>query len=606
MVKNNTGVMDKRFFILFLLFILAISIFVSVYTVNQLKSLPSPIHGGDYYYQLGGIVHIMKGGNPLEHTSLIKGITFGYLPVYGSLVALFGNFLGLSPLKSVMYFTGIVFFLSSVISYFLFYFLTKNQYISLFLLFLLTGLNKHPIFKYTPFTLFVLVPLYFLVLFFLYNDEYKKKNVYSFSLGLVNGLLSISHTIYYIVASFISFIFFLALIKRKKITLRGILLFAMPFVLLSMIYFYRPLIEAHLKISYDRLHIDFPDFANFDVAILFFKQQIKKSFFSFSSFDSFLINILFWLSVVFAVKKRFSNKSNKLAIFSLLVMLSVFFITFSYFFTEPLFHIHFAPPYCANFFIFAKLFFIAYFLSSVQEKFFAKSYFVFLFFFILMSLFCYEAYCFSYKFGHDRWFKIGKNPIPQIYSSSAQFFNNHFSVHDVVLTTKEIGFALNALTGCKLITSRWAQQSDPYVNLPLRDLELATILYTNNDLERLKLLRKYNVSLLYWNINWISSEFRFKKNKLISFYDPLMAFDSSDYREFLKKNNIKYFLIHWWADPSAWRPEVRKFDLIVVSPNNYRSFTKPWHPSFDKFLSKIWSLKDKNGNEIAAFYKVSY
>ncbi|MBW3016862.1 hypothetical protein KY316_00685, partial [Candidatus Woesearchaeota archaeon] len=45
--------------------------------VSPLKSLPSPLYGGDYYYQLGATNHVKYGGNPLSSPN-IKGA----LPVY--------------------------------------------------------------------------------------------------------------------------------------------------------------------------------------------------------------------------------------------------------------------------------------------------------------------------------------------------------------------------------------------------------------------------------------------------------------------------------------------------------------------------------------------
>ncbi len=49
-----------------LIIAIAVALFANYRLVAPLKQLPSPIYGGDYYFQLGQTIHVAQGGNPLD------------------------------------------------------------------------------------------------------------------------------------------------------------------------------------------------------------------------------------------------------------------------------------------------------------------------------------------------------------------------------------------------------------------------------------------------------------------------------------------------------------------------------------------------------------
>lgn len=57
--------------------IIIVFIIVQYMTVKDMVSLPSPIYGGDLYYQLGQTNNVKYNGNPLESAN-----TKGSLPIY--------------------------------------------------------------------------------------------------------------------------------------------------------------------------------------------------------------------------------------------------------------------------------------------------------------------------------------------------------------------------------------------------------------------------------------------------------------------------------------------------------------------------------------------
>ncbi|MEM4264025.1 MAG: hypothetical protein QW666_03990, partial [Candidatus Woesearchaeota archaeon] len=85
--------------------------------------------------------------------------------------------------------------------------------------------------------------------------------------------------------------------------------------------------------------------------------------------------------------------------------------------------------------------------------------------------------------------------------------------------------------------------------------------------------------------------------------DPLIMFQSNATEKILQKNNITYFKQNTWVDPALKGEDFKKFDLIFISPENYRSFEKPWKEDLDPYLKEVWSYKEGN-NKIAVLYSL--
>ena len=136
-----------------------------------------------------------------------------------------------------------------------------------------------------------------------------------------------------------------------------------------------------------------------------------------------------------------------------------------------------------------------------------------------------------------------------------------------------------------------------------REIDAATILYSN-DTELVKgLLKKYNVSYLYWNYYWINSEFYLDENgRIIDIFDPLMVFDTKENRDLLKKRGLRYIELETWPDPAMKGEHYRKAKMLLIVPS-YRNFTHPWSATLDEFLELKWSYSHGNVT-YARIYKV--
>ena len=541
--------------------------------VNSFKQLPSPLFGGDYYYQMGTINHYMRGGALLESTSL-QGEIFSYSPLYGWLVSLYGKLLGLSPFEAMKQFSILTYLLSSIIWYFALKEILGDEIKAVLGSILVNAIIYHPVFKYTDFTYVALVPVFFWALKKAWENE-----IYGFLLGLILGLLGYSHGVVFVGASIITFV---ALVMKKSpklflyVGLGALILF--------------PLIFSYLRYwpfekKFPRYKMDFPDLSNFSNQIWFFQFFFDKLWFG---FYGILLIPLLW-------------KRNKMEPFYKAILIGALIATFSFIVLDPLLGINLFPTYMSQLIFFPAFVITILGLTKLDWK---------LLLLIIIGAMVWQYMDWGKKL-QGQFIEVGKQPLPPEWQALQEYLNKHSTINDVVLTSKELGFAVNALTGIKLITGRWAQNTNnPYIDMPLRDVESSIILYGTNDAKRRELLKKYNVTYVLFSPIWPSLEFtkaiipRNKYEAATSLYDPLFS-TNLNYAQLLDINHVKYFKVNMWLDPSVRIPQVKTFNTIVVSWENYVPRQNAiWNPSLDKYLEEVWSYKDGQGRKIMVLYKV--
>ena len=601
------NIKDKIPVLLLILYII-LGMFIQYNGISEFKSLPSPIYGGDYYYQMGVIWHIREGGNPLESSSMIGGMP-GYLPVYGYLCAKFCDLFNLDTMKGMFYFSIVLFVVASVIWFYLFRVLFKDDWIALIGVVLANGINAYPILKYTPFTHQIMIPLFILALYLAFKE---RRIIYYALLGLVYGLLTLSHMVAFVGATLIILTFLIYEIYKNKDDILSYLkenvknwgIFGVVALPILMLYWYKPIFVYHLHRPYDRLHMDVIDFGRLDVQISFLIEMIKTYLLNFSSIGGFINTILVWIGLY----AFYNSKEDALKEFIKVFGIGSIFATFCYFITEPLLKMHFVPTYMHNFYLWATAIIIGlYGLNYIMERYnlneLNKKVVIFGLLFII--LFANSTYAFVNYVNNDRWANVGKHPMPEMYVSLQHYLLKNTDVNDVILSTKELSFAINSISGRKVMVNRWAHQNDPYINLPQRDMDAAIILYGNDTKKKLELIKKYNVSYLYWDYYWINPEFQFDKyGRLVGILDPLITYDTEENRRYLDKYGVKYIPMYFWVDPSTRYDNVRKFHILVISPQNYYNFTNPWKPDLNKYLVEVWNYT-YNGKKIAALYKIN-
>ncbi|WP_456418655.1 hypothetical protein [Methanocaldococcus infernus] len=594
----------KKLPILLLIFYIIFGAILQYEGISQFKSLPSPIYGGDYYCQMGAINHIRYGGNPLESSAILDSIP-GYLPMYGFLCAQFCNLFNFDTLHGMLYFSVLLFIIASVIWFVLFRTLFRDDWIALIGVVLANGINSYPILKYTSFTLKIMLPLFILALYLSFKE---RKLVYYIFLGIIYGLLTLSHMVCFIGATLIILVFLAyEFIKNKesyKEILKNWMVFGIVSLPILMLYWYKPIFVYHLHRPYDRIHMDTPDFGRLDIQIKFLFDTIANYLFNFKSLENIVLTIFLWLGIYRYFKIENSELKEFLKLFALGSIIS----TFSYFITEPILKINFIPTYMSSFYIWVTcilfsslgLYFTKEYLKLHEENLKKITIYGMIFLLLLGNV----TFGFMNYINNNKWANVGKQPIAPWYLSLQSYLLNNTNVNDVILSTKELSFAINAISGRKVMVYRWAQLNNPYINLPQRDLDAAIILYGNDTKKKLELIKKYHVKYLYWDIYWINSEFQFDKNgRLVGIYDPLMTLDKPEYRKELEKYGVKYIPLYFWIDPAVRGDNIRKFHILIISPENYYNYTHPWKPDLDKYLVEVWNYTYK-GKKIAVLYKV--
>jgi hypothetical protein len=282
------------------------------------------------------------------------------------------------------------------------------------------------------------------------------------------------------------------------------------------------------------------------------------------------------------------------------------FATFSYFITIPLLSMHFIPDYMANYYMWGiGLLISIYGLNSlinleIFKKYCPKRNLYFSAIFILLLILSSNGFILHIE--NDSWLKSGYNPMSEQYSSLQNYLLENTEVCETILSTKELSFAVNGISGRKLMVNRWAQQNNPYLDFSERDIDASIILYGNNASKKLELIKKYDIKYLYWDTHWADLEYRFSENNSLSPCDPLLAFYNPKYEQKLDENGVKYYRVDWWVDPCQHKP--KKFDLLMISTENYRNSVKPWKKDLDPYLEEVWNYSS-DGQKIAILYKIN-
>ncbi|MBA2864906.1 hypothetical protein [Methanococcus maripaludis] len=618
------------------------------FEVSGFQALPSSLYGGDYYYQMGSVNHILSGGNPFESSSMIGGIP-GYLPLYGILCAGFCKLFGLDAFNGMIYFSLVIFVVSSAIWFNTFKKIFKNEWVSVIGVVLANGISIYPILKYTEFTRQIMIPLFILALYLTFTS--KKPLNYAF-LGMIYGLLAISHTVAFVGATLTiaTFIIYELYKKYNSDKIKGIKsylienwknlsTFGIFGASISMLYWYKPIFVYKLSSFYDRTHMDTLDVGDQSIQLAFVKNSFFNYFLNFNSpigtFTSLLV-IYGTLSLVF---KRNSDEYSKN--FIKLFGLSSVIATFCYFITEPLLKMNFIPTYMSSFYITSAILLISlYSISLIYETLKNKinnrlnndsnlhknRYMIFGVIFILLTT--NTLYSFVEKPNNDQWLHLAYLEIPECYNSLENYLEKNTDENDVILSSKMLSSVVNSVSGRKVMVNHWAQQNDPYMDLSQRDIDAAIIFYGNDTPKKLELIKKYNVSYLYWDYYWINLEYGIDKNgNIANIRDPLLAYSNEDVKNKLEENTVSFIERNTWVNPGVRSENVRKFDLIIISPENYpesnktldlslnfylnrlkspenyRNSIKPWKEDLNPYLEEVWNYSI-DGQEIAVLYKI--
>ncbi|MFC1727912.1 hypothetical protein ACFLZ7_00420 [Nanoarchaeota archaeon] len=590
---------DKKFYLVFIAVIL-ISVIFHVKLLSDFNQLPSPIYGGDYYHQMGAIEHVKQGGNAFTSFATFNDEVPSYFPLYALIVGNLSRIFGIEAMTAMFVFSVIIQLLAILIIYLLVTEITNNRKVSLLTTILLTPLSIYPIIKYASFTKYTLYPLFFLFLIKFLKNKNWKNAIYA---GLLYGLNSISHGSGFLTLTLLfPFLFiYLFLIEKGKIlnvkqikeklkcTLPIFLSIFLIGFIIAQLYWFTPLtFEGDLpnKIT-DWAQSDYSEFS---VQAGFIGDIFKSFFFNFNGVINSIVSLASILAILFLFVVKSKSKE-----FDLLKKLSIFFlisftlISLHFIVTIPLFGLEFSPHYMLSFFTpILHIFLISFSFKTLLniKKIKENLIYVFIIFILLFSVIG-----FNEKVNTNKWIQAGFQEINPVLIASSKAIKDGTDLNAHFISTKETGSAINALTGRKFLSIR-RNQHPVTSEVDQRELDLALILYSNNDSIREKLLETYEINYLYWDYYWINSEFQFDNEGVLKgYFDPIMIIYTPEREEILSNNGVNFKKEYMVIDSSKRNLEnIKKFNVLVVYPAQLDA-THPWHSNLDKYLTEIWKFE---------------
>jgi hypothetical protein len=498
----------------------------------------------------------------------------------------------------------------------------KDKTLALVAVLIFTRLPFFPVMKYREFTLYILWPLFF---YAVYKMLETRRLSWGAIAGATWGIGSLSHMDFFPMAIFFAPILGIFMyvvdfvfqkegsfkVNREKIKRewhKPVILLLVFFVVgfaLAMPYWFQPVFvyKGHVPNPEPELrHVDFSKPATY---MPYFGNHFKNLWFKFgddnSPFIWGIVSAFTLLATLFLFLLRNFGFREK---FIVLMMISAFFIPLHFILTVPIMGFH-MDPYLMELFWYRILavFTVPFAILAITHAGKKFGFVKFLPYAVLLLLIIGNITDFRQRASTYSWYQTGKQPLSPYLLEVSDWIIKTTNVEDMFIAPKEVGSAMNALTGRKFLAVRGNQESliSPVF---IRQGELAVMLYGNNSEQTKALLKKYNVKYLYWDYYWLQAEFQFDNSgKLIGYFDPLYIMDSQDSRNYFTQNGVLFKPENMGIDPSSRdNPLVPKWNILVAYPPQFDA-GHPWSYSLDEFLVEVKSFS-YNGQTIAKVFAV--
>ncbi len=576
-LKNHSGL---------LILVLIISL-IHIYLIKDFKTLNSPLYGGDIYYHFSEIQHVFYGGSIFKSSQFLD--EYAHYPwFFYLLVAYSAKLIGISTLKATIFSPVFINLLGGIIVYLLgLKLFNENKIFSLlFSFFWMTNIIPAPV--PSNFTFIVLVPLFVLITTFF--REFK----YSIISGIILGLIGLGH-----VSIFAGMLLFILIYTAHEIILnkkdfKDKLIFFLPIILIGILIallFWAPYFLVYKGRTPNRWaeyvaggeYISVKNIFDFVIDLVFNSNSILL----------FLLSILSLIALLVMFKRQKSKFS------SILILSIATFLGFIHpIITLPLFNTSIGS-YGFDYIKFFLKVILPLSGAYIIYKSISNNYLRYAFLFGLSILIISNGVNSFVNFKNDIWVKSALNDDLKVkLHDFASIVINETDVNDVILTNhEETGFAINALTGRKVLIARRTHAS-PFVDVNQRDADAAVILYGNNITLIKKLINQYKIKYFYEDIYSESA-----KINCLNFWSTLnsngeLSYDclrtNMTYLNYLEDNGISTSQVFARLDPAS--SVAPRFKLLAIKPTNYSDFILK--------NTKLINQMDNNGVVIARFYKI--
>ncbi|MBI4448845.1 hypothetical protein HY641_02350 [Candidatus Woesearchaeota archaeon] len=556
-------------------FIIAAWLVLELGLFAQYKSLPSPVYGGDVYYHFSVINHIANGNSPLMNSQFL-GEYAHYPWIFHLLVAMIAWLTGVGALTAAIYAPLLTTLLAGVISYQL----GKKVFGSksfgvLFCLYWTTWQIPHA--APSPFAELVVWPLAILALLWA-SDEgaplWKRALV-----GVAVGLCGLAQVVLW-VAVFL----YLALLVTWRIvekhishhdgwrvidpagiarTLKEQIIWILPIILVALpigLLFWGPGIFVYGGVTPNR----WADYvaAGDTMTLSALWNGVRGFFFVMRTWVTIAMSVLVIMGTVFVATrfKRFQTPT--------LLFLTGWIGYVHPIITVPFFHTSIGYYAFGYIFDLAKplLMFTAIYLiykSTPTAQLKLAVYGISALIFVANGYYTYAAY------DTDQWTNAGRQENVML-GLAAEIIDQAPEDAVFLVTHEETGFALNAMTGKKVVLARRTHTS-PFVDVNKRIADAAVMLYGNDSSTVRRLLSNYGVIYLYEDFYSYQQQTQCDQyfDQLATTPDASFAClrTTPQYSDYLMKNGVAFTRVKARLDPAS--PVAPTFDMLAIRPANY-------------------------------------
>lgn len=595
--------------------------------VHPLAWLPTALFGGDEAFQLGCIQSILDSRNPMASCSTCGALP-GYLPLYGTLVALFSG-LCREPVLQSMLLLSVAFRVVSVLIVFAVFARLFGRSVGVVMAALWAVLHPDLLVKYTEFAGAILVPIYFYALLRFIEEPRLGRSV---CLGLVLAAAGYAHAVVFMGGIVIAGVTAVlgavwrgrpGRVGRELVASLGGLGVVGALTLLALGYWYRPIFVYHGSTS---LH--YTEW-NGGVALetlgyrLAYAAQVLQRFVRLDDVPMAVVNVLFFAGCV----AFWRGTERRRFVPGVLMAVATFAWEFHFFLTIPLLHTHFIPEYVRRYlWVFAIQFVavipVVLFLERIRSRTAALAFNCSVGVMALVGLTLETT-----AVARTPFMVSARSPVDRKYVALQAAVRRYTRPDDVFLSTNELSFALSALTGRKVLVTRRAQ-NDAFIDMDERNRDAALILYGRDQPLRRRLLARWSVRYLLWTDDWIPMEYEpgvegeplhgipartgasrrgagpgLPPGLAALPADPLLLFYNAADEAELDRAGVATRTIHTWVDPALQGPEYPKFDLLFVLPENYERPDHPWRDELDSLLTEVWSCS-YGTRKVAAVFRI--
>lgn len=570
---------------------------------SKFTQLPGPVYGGDIYLHYGHTVNIHEGGSVFKSSHYIN--EWEHYPWLTHLsIALLAWIFFTTPLAVAIIYPIIIMAASGIVMYIIARKVFDEKIFALVAAVAWAAFGDIPSPTPTSVALKIMIPL---TAYAIFTARSLRQRLLA---GLVFGLAGLQHVVAFLGSILFAAVCFFTRVFHSHIRFEEgklrIIKTGFFASIAAEIKFFLPMAVVAVPVAL--LYWSFPIFVYKGITPNAWQEYTGLGLqgidlaYVWRVFSHFFTDFTTWITALFSLVALYGlfyciSRAKKFAL-PLLILAAGLLGTFHPLITKPLLGTSFGFYRFPIIIESAKIMFFAagvYSLHNIlnrenYRKVFIAMVFVFLIF---------NSYQWVFNFKNDRWFNAalpGSAANEGLFEMAGWILKNT-GVNDVFLAShEESGFAVNALTGRKIVIMRRTHTS-PYVDVDSRTADAAVMLYGSNESLRQKLLEKYRVK--YYYEDFYSSTSRMQ---CLSVWNSLGGSASDDlsynclrtnleYEDYLLQNNITFKRVNARLDPAS--SVAPKYDILAIKPGSLALKAEEMH--------KI----EKQGQLVAKVYKVA-